>query len=415
MQNITENTFSLKNDFYCGNNPYDLINQYGSPLYVYNEIILRQCCNDIKNLINFKNFKVNYSPKANSNVELLKIIRDEGLNIDAMSPGEIEAELRAGYSNEEILYIGNNVSKDELLYVIERNIRISVDSISQLELLGKIKPGSEVVVRFNPGSGAGHHEKVVTAGKKTKFGIEDKYISEVKNIQKKYNLKIIGINQHIGSLFLNKEPYILGVKSLLSIAENFENLSFIDFGGGFGVPYKETDKRLDLLDLGNELTEIVTNWAQKHNPDINFKVEPGRYIVAECGILLGKVYSKKMNYGQIYIGTDLGFNILYRPVLYNAHHPIEVYRNSNIKSTKKETVKIVGNICESGDIIADDRHLEEILEEDLIGILNAGAYGYSMCSNYNNRLKPAEILIEKDGNVRVIRRKEELRDLFTLY
>jgi diaminopimelate decarboxylase len=404
---------SHETKFFGSTDPYGLTEKYDTPLYVYNESILRNRCRDLKSLISYSKFTVNYSPKANSSLELLKIVRDEGLRVDAMSPGEIFINLKAGYKPEEIFYIGNNVNEDELNYAINAGVMISVDSLSQLELFGRLNPGGKVAFRLNPGVGAGHHEKVTTAGQKTKFGIEMSRVPQLKKIIKEYNLRLIGINQHIGSLFMDGKAYLESTANILSIALQFDDLDFVDLGGGFGIPYnKQAEQpRLDLKELGGRLSDVINSWVKEYGKNIEFKIEPGRYIVAESGILLGRVNAIKTNYNIKYIGTDLGFNVLIRPVMYDSHHDIEIYRGNGTPSQKEETVNIVGNICETGDIIAKQRKLPEIFENDLIGVLDSGAYGYSMSSNYNNRLKPAEVLIQADGVPRLIRRRDTLEDL----
>jgi diaminopimelate decarboxylase len=404
---------SSEKKFFGNTDPVQLTDKYGTPLYVYNEKILRKRCRDMKGLISYKNFTVNYSPKANGNLELIKIIRSEGLRADAMSPGEIYVNMLAGFKPEEILYISNNVSEEEFRYAINAGVKISVDSVSQLELFGKINPGGRVAFRLNPGIGAGHHEKVVTGGQKTKFGIELSSIPEVKQISEKYNLKIIGINQHIGSLFMDGDIYMQSAGSILSVAKQFNDLEFIDLGGGFGIPYMKqaNQARLDLKTLGDKLSEVIHVFVKEYGKEIEFKIEPGRYIVAESGILLGNVNAVKKNYKTKYIGTDLGFNVLIRPAMYDSHHDVEIYRKADVLSLKEETVSIVGNICETGDIIAKDRILPEIFENDVLGVLDSGAYGYSMSSNYNNRLRPVEVLIEENGNPRIIRKRDTFDDL----
>ncbi|MBN2523460.1 MAG: diaminopimelate decarboxylase [Bacteroidales bacterium] len=411
--NYIYSIISTGKNFYGDTDPVALAEEFGTPLYVYNENILRKRCRDLKGLISYDKFVVNYSPKANSNLELLKIIRDEGLRADAMSPGEIFLNLKAGYQPGEILYICNNVGEDEFLYAIQSGVNISVDSLSQLEMFGKLNPGGEVAFRLNPGVGAGHHEKVRTAGSKTKFGIEMKLVPHVKKLLKEYNLKLIGINQHIGSLFLTGEAYLRSTVNILKVAREFEELEFIDLGGGFGIPYKKQAKeeRLDLRDLGKKLSDRIAKWTAGYGKKIEFMIEPGRYIVAESSILLGRVNAVKSNYGIKYIGTDIGFNVLVRPAMYDSHHDIEIYRKEGEPSDHEETVRIVGNICETGDIIAKDRKLPELFEKDIIGILDSGAYGFSMSSNYNNRLRPAEVLVEANGNCRLIRRRDTLEDL----
>ncbi len=404
-------------DFYQGNNPYELIEEYGSPLYVYNEKILRKNCREIKNLVSYPNFTVNFSTKANSNLALLQIVRQEGLCVDAMSPGEIYVQMKAGFLPEQIFYVSNNVSEEEMKYAIDRGVLTSVDSVSQLEQFGRINKGGKVAIRFNPGVGAGHHEKVVTAGKNTKFGVNPQYIDEVKNILEKYDLKLVGINQHIGSLFMSGEDYVKSVENLLEIAKNFDDLEFIDMGGGFGIPYKKQNDqpRLDLEKLGNELTTFMNNFSKEYGKQLTFKIEPGRYIPCESGVLLGTVHSVKNNDTNKYVGTDIGFNVLIRPAMYDSHHDIEVYRKNDKPSQKTEKVTVVGNICESGDILAKDRELPEVFEGDIIGVLDAGSYGHVMSSNYNNRLRPAEVLIRENGQVVLIRERDTLEDLVKQY
>lgn len=406
--------FSQKTNFFGNNDPQSLLKEFGSPLYVYNEKILRQKCKDMKNLVSYKNFIPNYSIKANSNLQVIKIVKDEGLNADAMSAGEIQLLLLAGFKPENLFFVPNNVSEAELRYAVEKGVLISVDSLSQLELYGKINPNSKVAVRFNPGVGAGHHEKVVTAGKKTKFGVNIDCVDQVKEIAKKYNLKICGINQHIGSLFMEGDSYIEGVKSILSVAEQFEDIDFVDMGGGFGIPYRkqEGQEPLELKDFSEKLTKVLEDWTDKYGKKILVKTEPGRYIVAESGVLLGNVYSTKSNYGRKFVGTDLGFNVLARPVMYDSHHDIEVFRDGKaMNDTECEEVTVVGNICESGDIIAKKRMLPKIKEGDILAVMDAGAYGFAMSSTYNMRLRPAEVMIKENGEAVLTRRRDTFEDL----
>lgn len=409
-----ENYFTRQTNFFGNSSPKELVNKYGSPLYVYNESILRQRCREMYSLVDYPYFKVHYSTKANSNLYILKIIRDEGIYADAMSPGEVHVLLAAGFKPEEIFYVSNNISESELKFVVNSNIMFSADSLSQLKLYGRINPGGKVAIRINPGVGAGHHEKVITGGNKTKFGIDVDLIPEVDKILDEYNLTLVGINQHVGSLFMDYRPFIDGVSTILSVAKHYDNLEFIDLGGGFGIPYRkqEGEARLDLQKLGDELSSILHKWVLEYGKKIEFKIEPGRYIVAECGILLGTVHAIKENYGTSYVGTDIGFNVLARPMLYGSHHDIEVYKaDSSLNTEQLKCVNIVGNICESGDIIAKGRKLPIIDEGDIIAIIDAGAYGYSMSSNYNNRLRPAEVLIDEKGNDILIRRRDTLEDL----
>ncbi|MCR1841481.1 diaminopimelate decarboxylase [Murimonas intestini] len=415
-------------NFYEGNDPTALAKEYGTPLYVYNERILRTRCRELKNLVTYPNFVADFSAKANSNLAFLQIVRSEGLEVDAMSPGEIYIEKAAGFKSDEIFYICNNVSEEEMQYAVSEGVLVSVDSISQLEQYGRLAPNTRVAVRFNPGVGAGHHDKVVTAGKKTKFGVDPSCIPLVKEILKKYNLTLAGINQHIGSLFMTGEAFLSSIHSLFDIARQFPDLEFIDLGGGFGIPYhKETDEaRLDLKSLGTELDKELYAFAEEYGRQVKFRIEPGRYISAECCVLLGQVHSVKENSGITYAGCDVGFNVLARPVMYDSYHGIEIYRSNDAAAqngadkthstgdghdNNLQPVTVVGNICESGDILAKDRMLPPVMEKDILGILDAGAYGFTMSSNYNNRLRPAEVLIRESGEAVLIRERDTLEDL----
>ena len=400
-------------NFWEGQDPVALAEKYGTPLYVTNERILRQRCRDLKNLVTYPNFVVDYSAKANCGLAFLQVVRSEGLEVDDMSPGEIYIEKKAGFGADQIFYICNNVSAEEMEYAVKEGVVISVDSLSQLEQFGQIAPGHEVAVRFNPGVGAGHHEKVVTAGKKTKFGIEPKYIPQVKELLEKYDLKLIGINQHIGSLFMTGEAFVASIAALFEIAKQFKGLRFVDMGGGFGIPYKKEfdEAPLDLKELGQTIDKALYKFAEEYGEQITLRIEPGRYISAESNVILSTVHSVKHNHEKKFVGCDCGFNVLQRPIMYDSYHGVEVYRGTEEPSEQTETVTIVGNICESGDILAKDRDLPEIKKGDVLGILDAGAYGFTMASNYNNRLRPAEIMIRENGQVVLTREREVLEDL----
>lgn len=416
MPNV-RSTYTDAVGFFGLTSPTELVETYGSPLYVYSEAILRQRCREMKALSSHPGFRVNYSAKANSNLALLHIIREEGLVVDAMSPGELFMNLRAGFSPDQILYVCNNVSAEELGNAVSHGLLVSVDSLSQLDLYGEVNPGGRVMVRFNPGIGVGHHKKVVTAGKETKFGVDPASIDEVRTILARHNLTLAGINQHIGSLFLEPESYVEAARFLLTLAERFDDVEVIDFGGGFGIPYHKYDNqpRLDLTAMGAQFDDLISGWAQRRGYRGRFLVEPGRYVVAECGLLLGSVHSVKSNGANRYVGTDLGFNVLARPVMYDAHHDIEVYREDGAPSDLLLPQTVVGNICESGDIIARNRPLPPVEEGDILGVLDAGAYGYVMSSSYNQRMRPAEVLIDLEGRPRLVRRRETLDDLVAMY
>ncbi len=404
-------------NFYGKETPRGLMEKFGSPLYVYNEAVLRERCRDLVGVCKTKGLHINYSAKANANPHLLKIIREEGCLVDAMSPGELYLDLKAGYKPDEILYVCNNVSPEEMKNALEKGVLVSVDSLMQVEQLCRLNRGGKIMVRFNPGIGAGHSAKVVTGGKETKFGIDPEKLPQLLEILDRYGVTLAGINHHIGSLFMEGESYIEAAKVLLDLALKlpcFEKLEIIDFGGGFGIPYHkyENQARFDLETFSRLLNETLSGWAKAHNYHGKFYLEPGRYIAAECGVVLGTVYNTKTNGTKPYVGTDLGFNVLARPMLYDSFHDVEIYRNNAQKNMKELEQTIVGNICESGDIIAKNRVLPDLREGDIVAMLDAGAYGFSMSSNYTQRLRPAEVLIQKDGTAKCIRRRDTFEDIF---
>ncbi|MBD5607964.1 MAG: diaminopimelate decarboxylase [Desulfovibrio sp.] len=402
-------------NFFGRLSPRDLLRVYGSPLYVYNEKILRERCRDLKKLSANPAFEVNYSVKANSNPALLRVVKEEGLRVDAMSLGELAMDRLAGFDPKNVLFISNNNTREELCQAVAAGCLVSVDSLSQLASLGEIAPGAKTMCRINPGIGAGHSAKVITGGANTKFGIDADRMGEIIELARRYDLRLAGLNQHIGSLFMSPEKYLAASSFLLEYAralppDRFEQLEILDFGGGFGIPYHKYDgeKRLDLGALAEGLNALMSDFQAKTSYRGKFLIEPGRYVMAECGTLLGQIVAIKDNGDARYVGTDIGFNVLQRPVMYDAWHDIEVYAPDD-RDLLCQTV--VGNICESGDILAKNRPLPEMREGDVIGLLDAGAYGFSMASNYNDRFLPAEVLITEDGCCNLIRRRQRAEDL----
>lgn len=386
----------------------DLVRQFGSPLYVYQEDVLRETCRRVKKMVSYPKFVVNFSIKANSNIALLNIVREEGLRGDAMSPGEIFLLERAGFRSPEMFFIPNNVAVDEFVFARDRGIQTSVDSLDQLQTYGQLFPGAKIAVRINPGIGDGHHDKVVTAGENAKFGVHISQIPEIQATAKKYGLTINGLNMHIGSNFLDDTNYLQAVDILLTLGKQFADLDFIDIGGGLGISYDDSEAELNLKALGQRLDDLFYCYAETYGKQITFAIEPGRYICAECGILLVTVYSIKTNPKKTFIGTDGGFNVLVRPMAYGSYH--EIVNCHNVFG-EKYCVDICGNICESGDMLAHDRPLTATAVGDILAVMDAGAYGYSMASNYNARLRPAEVLVTLAGEVQLIRRRDSFEDL----
>ncbi len=404
--------------FFGNTTPQELAAQYGTPLYVYNEDVLRRRCRELLGLSSLPGFHVNYSAKANTNLALLRIVREEGCHADAMSPGELHINKLAGFTPDRLLYVCNNVSAEEMKNAADNGLIVSVDSLSQLDQYGKVNPGGKVMIRINPGIGAGHHKKVITAGKETKFGIDPTSLDEVRALLKKHSLTLAGVNQHIGSLFMEPDNYLNAIEFLLhfvqsDLADLLPGIEIIDFGGGLGIPYRkyEEEPRLDMAELGRRLHALLSAWVEETGYKGKFFIEPGRYVVAECGVLLGTVHATKFNGENRYVGTDLGFNVLVRPAMYDSFHDIEIFRGGGEPDTDLVEQSIVGNICESGDILAKKRMLPLIKEGDIVAALDAGAYGFVMSSNYNQRPRAAEVLITSDGTPKLIRRRETLDDL----
>lgn len=408
-----------ESNFFKGINPEEVARKYGTPVYVYNEENIRKHMKAVANVITKYPYTANYSMKANSNLTILKMALEEGLNADAMSEGEMRLLLKAGFPTDRIFFVPNNVDKSELQFAIDNNIMTSLDSLDQLELFCSLNPGGKCSVRINPGVGAGHHEKVVTAGKKTKFGVAEEDVDKIFEIANKYNVKIAEINQHVGSQYLDPEPFLQAVENFLRIAEKFEDLEYIDFGGGYGIPYHKLDDEasFDMDSFTQRFTALLDAYAAKCKGNVPlFKSEPGRYCVAEGGVILGRVHATKQNAGKKYAGTDIGMNVLARPTLYDSYHDIEILRDGKAVSRDTlEEISVSGNICESGDLLCKERPLAHIETGDLVCVLDAGAYGYSMSSSYNTRPRAAEVLITKEGTDKLIRRRETYDDLFALF
>ncbi len=379
----------------------ELIQNFGSPLYVYDAGIISQQYQKLRDSFNHSPTKIYYACKTNTNVEILKLLKSLGTGAETVSQGEIEIALEAGFPIEDIIFTCSNIGHDEIRFVAESGVMINFDSLGQIEKYGKVKPGSEVSLRLNLDLGAGGHSHLVTGGAKSKFGIHHTQIDDAKLIAQKYNLKIIGLHQHIGSNILDEKIFIQAMNTLLATAKDFSNLKFLDFGGGFGVPYHPDEQALDIATLGQNLSEIFSNFCKDYGTQLQMRFEPGRYLVAESGTLLTTVTDIKTTPGHKFIGLDTGMNHLIRPAMYGSFHQIV---NATNLDAPLATLTVGGNICESGDILAEDRILPSFEEGDIAAIKTVGAHGYVMASNYNSRLRPAEVIIE-NGMPRLIRER----------
>ena len=350
---------------------------------------------------------MHYACKANTNLEILKLLRKEGACIDAVSTGEVFMALEAGYPADTILFTGNSVTDEEMRYFIERQILINIDSISQLERYGRMAPDTDMALRINPNVGSGHHDHCITGGPDSKFGMPCTSLGDADSLVNKYKLRVIGIHAHVGSGFLEGGPFLEATETLLKVAEQFTTLQFIDFGGGFGIPYTLDEVPLEINTLGQKLTDRFTEFCIKYGKDLRLKLEPGRYLVGESGTLLMQCNGVKTNGDRRFVGTDSGFHHLIRKPLYNAHH--EIVNASNIED-RTFSYDVCGNICESTDFFAHNRDISHIREGDILAVKDVGAYGFCMSSNYNTRPRPAEVMVDEDG-ARLIRMRETIEDL----
>jgi diaminopimelate decarboxylase len=389
----------------------ELARAYGTPLYVYDEAVLRARCRAIRSSIPVDGVEVLYALKANSNPEILRIVQAEGLGADAVSLGEVLLAKRCGFRRERISFNGNNVDENELRALIAEGVHLCVDSLSQLDRLARLGHRGSVAVRLNPDIGAGHHGHVITGGPEAKFGIAPDELPAALEVARRSGLLVDGIQQHIGSGILDVDVFLLAVDALLDAAASIPDLRYVDFGGGIGIPSRPGERPFDVSELGRRITPRLEQFRQKRGQEIVFRLEPGRFVVAECGALLLRVTAIKKTKDHVFVGTDSGFNHFVRPILYGAWHPIENLTNPSASPT---TVRVAGNICESGDLFAIDRPLPGPREDDLLAIRDVGAYGYSMASSYNLRPRPAEVMVSGTTH-RLIRRRETFEDLWSTF
>ena len=404
------------NLFFEGFPVRELAEKYDTPLYVISEKRIRDNYNRIHDALirNYKHVRIYYAAKANSNLTVLRILQSQGAYLDTVSPGEVFMGLISGFTQDRIMFTGTSVRNDELKMLADANITVNVDSQSELDRLLKIAVPQVLSVRINPEIGAGHHSHCITAGPDSKFGLLEEETIQAYAIAKRARVERFGIQMHIGSGILEVEPYILAVEKLLSVAKRVHDeigidFEFIDIGGGFGVPYKPEDREFDLVEFASKVVLPFKSKVAEYGLGKPFLcIEPGRYLVCDASILLTKVNTIKITPSKKFVGVDAGFNTLVRPTLYGSYHPILVA--NKLAAANKDVYDVVGPICESGDALAKDRELPQVQEEDLLAVLNAGAYGFSMSSQYNARPRAAEVLIRQGKSV-VIREREQLDNL----
>ncbi|HUJ84566.1 MAG TPA: diaminopimelate decarboxylase [Candidatus Acidoferrales bacterium] len=402
--------------FFDGVSVKELAQKYDTPLYVVSEKRIRDNYNRVFDALtsSYKYLRVYYAAKANSNLTVLKVLQSQGAYLDTVSPGEVFMGLVSGYTPDRIMFTGTSVRNDELKMLADANITVNIDSLSEIERLLKIGVPQVLSVRINPEIGAGHHEHCITAGPDSKFGLWEEEAIQAYAIAKRARVERFGIHMHIGSGILDVEPYVRTVEKLLSIAKRVHDevgvsFDFIDIGGGFGVPYSPEDKDFDWAAFSSKVVGPFKSKVAEYGLGKPYLcVEPGRYLVCDASILLTTVNTVKVTPSKKFVGVDAGFNTLIRPTMYGSYHSIVVA--NKLGAQNKETYDVVGPICESGDALAKNRELPAIEEGDVLAVLNVGAYGFSMSSQYNARPRAAEVMI-RQGKPTVIREREQLDNL----
>lgn len=384
-----------------------LADQFGTPLYIYDGEKITQQIKTLQEAFSAVPLKIKYATKALSNINILKLIRKAGAGVDAVSIEEVKLCMLAGYSAQEIMYTPSGVGFEEIQEAVELGIMINLDSLPLMEQFGAVYGNSiPACIRINPHIMAGGNIKISVGHKESKFGISIEQLPEILEVVKKYRLNIAGLHIHTGSDILDAEVFLKGGNVLFEAAMEFPDLKFLDFGGGFKVAYKPNDLATDVMEVGQKVGEAFQEFCKNYDRQLELWLEPGKFLVSEAGFLLVKANVVKETPTVTFVGVDSGLNHLIRPMMYDAYH--SVYNLSNPEG-KKAKYNVVGYICET-DTIAAHRELNEVNSGDLLVIKNAGAYGYSMASNYNSRLRPAEVLIW-EGKPRLIRKREEFADL----
>jgi diaminopimelate decarboxylase len=389
------------------NDLLNLAEQFGSPLYVYDaEKIQSQYNRLTKAFSKVPNLRINYAMKALSNVAILQLLRDMGSGLDTVSIQEVLLGLHAGYEPEKIFYTPNGVSLEEIEEVHALGVQINIDNLSILEQFGAKHPQVPVCIRINPHVMAGGNANISVGHIDSKFGISVHQLPHLVRIVENTNMNIVGIHMHTGSDILDIEVFLYAAEILFDAAKNFKNLEFLDFGSGFKVPYKKDDIATDIDELGKKLSKRFNAFCTEYGKDLTLIFEPGKFLVSEAGFFLAKVNVVKQTTSTVFAGIDSGFNHLIRPMLYGSQHFIE---NISNPKGKERFYSVVGYICET-DTFATNRKISEIKEGDILSFRNAGAYCFSMSSNYNSRYKPAEVLW-MNGKGYLIRAHEKFEDL----
>ncbi|HCR53035.1 MAG TPA: diaminopimelate decarboxylase [Cytophagales bacterium] len=390
-----------------GLNVLEICKEFGTPLYVYDAEKITKQIQSLKNAFSDSDLKIKYAAKALTNISVLKHIQQQGCGIDVVSINEAKLAIKAGFKAEDILFTPSCVDFNEIVEGVDMGVYINLDNLSVLEKFGK-KYGNTYpcCIRLNPHILAGGNYKISTGHGNSKFGISVFQMPQIIEVVNKYKIEINGLHIHTGSEISETDVYLKMSEILFGVARDFPALKFIDFGSGFKVAYKENDMVTNIYDLGLKLGKAFRDFYESYGRKLELWIEPGKYLVSEAGYLFVTTNVVKSTPSVTFVGVNSGLNHLIRPMMYDAHH--EIVNVSNPVGGQK-VYTVVGNICET-DTFGSDRKLNEVREGDILALMNAGAYGYSMASTFNSRLRPAEVLI-KGGKAILIRQRDTFDDL----
>ena len=383
------------------------VEEFGNPLYVYDaQKITTQYNRLTKAFKKVERLRIHYAVKSLSNISVLQHMKTLGACLDTVSIQEVQIGLRAGFPANEIIFTPNGVSLQEIEEVAAMGVQINIDNLSILEQFGAKHPQTPVCIRMNPHIMAGGNSNISVGHIDSKFGISIHQMPHLLRIVENTGMKINGIHMHTGSDILDIDVFLHAAEILFEHAKAFSELEFLDFGSGFKVPYKEGDIETDIEELGQKLSNRFNAFAKAYDSPLTLVFEPGKFLVSEAGKFLVKVNAVKQTTSTVFAQVDSGFNHLIRPMLYGSSHEI---KNISNPEGKQRFYSVVGYICET-DTFASNRRISEITEGDILAFDNAGAYCYSMASNYNSRYRPAEVLV-KEGKTHLIRKRETMDDL----